>query len=263
MNKGVVIAVGIATAIALGILLLLSVKHPDVRKSIGASIPALGVAQLPDETRIQEHALEHLDPQSAKTLETLEAELKNTQDPSRQVALLRDLSAFWYQRNEPALSAIAAERLAVIENADSSWSVAGALYYSANTSAKDSTMRRFAAQKAIRAFETASRLAPQTPEHQVNLALVFAENPEPDNPMKAVMLLRELEQKYPENSSVYNALGRLAIKTAQWDRAIQRLEKAYSLDPNNPNTPCLLAQAYSKTGREAEAKTFADLCKRR
>lgn len=263
MNKGIVIAIGVALATALGILLMLSVRHPDVRKGVGASIPMLDAVVGFDEASIREHALEHLDPQSANALQSLEAKLKDTQDPLSQVALYKELSAFWYQRNEPLLSAIAAERVAFIEKADSSWSVAGALFYNANVGAVDSATRVFAAKKALNAFETASQLAPQTPEHQVNLALVYAENPQPDNPMKAVMLLRELEQKYPDNPAVYNALGRLAIKTSQWDRAIQRLEKAYALDPKNPNTPCLLAQAYSRAGRDAEAKTFADLCKRR
>jgi len=98
-------------------------------------------------------------------------------------------------------------------------------------------------------------------EHQVNLALVYAENPPADNPMKAVLLLRDLEKKHPDNASVYNALGRLAIKTGQWERAIERLEKARSLDPKNPNTPCLLSRAYDGAGQADKAAEFAKLCK--
>jgi uncharacterized protein HemY len=60
---------------------------------------------------------------------------------------------------------------------------------------------------------------------------------------------------------VYNALGRLAIKTNQWQRAIERLEKSWSLDKKNPNTPCLLAKAYEGAGNIAKATEFATLCK--
>ena len=98
-------------------------------------------------------------------------------------------------------------------------------------------------------------------EHRVNLALVYAENPSADDPMKAVMMLRDLEKRHPENASVYNALGRLAIKTGQWSRAVERLEKAWSIDRTNPNTPCLLSRAYEELGNADKASEFAKLCK--
>ena len=78
--------------------------------------------------------------------------------------------------------------------------------------------------------------------------------------MQAVLLLRELEKQYTESPSVYNALGRLAIKTGQWARAVERLEKAWSLDPNNAFTPCLLAKAYEGAGQTAKATEFATRC---
>jgi uncharacterized protein HemY len=78
--------------------------------------------------------------------------------------------------------------------------------------------------------------------------------------MKAVLMLRDLEKKYPENPSVYNALGRLAIKTGQWQRAIDRLEKAWSLDRTNFNTPCLLAKAYEGAGQMDKSAEFAKIC---
>jgi predicted Zn-dependent protease len=98
-------------------------------------------------------------------------------------------------------------------------------------------------------------------ENQVAKALGYAENPPPDNPMKAVLMLRDLEAKHPDNPAVYNALGRLAIKTGQWQKAIDRLEKAWSLDKNNPTTPCLLQQAYEGAGQPEKSSEFARLCK--
>ena len=66
---------------------------------------------------------------------------------------------------------------------------------------------------------------------------------------------------HPENAAVYNALGRLAIKTGQWQKAVERLEKAWLLDKTNPNTPCLLAQAYQGAGQQEKSSEFARLCK--
>jgi Flp pilus assembly protein TadD len=140
--------------------------------------------------------------------------------------------------------------------------VAGGTYFNGIAAAQDNALiRTYCADRAVKAFENAASLAPDQPDYRVNLALVYAENPPPDNPMKAVLMLRDLESKYPSAPSVYNALGRLAIKTAQWERAIERLEKARSLDPSNPNTPCLLAKAYEGAGNTAQAAEMARLCK--
>jgi uncharacterized protein HemY len=81
--------------------------------------------------------------------------------------------------------------------------------------------------------------------------------------MQAVLMLRDLEAKHPESPSVYNALGRLAIKTGQWQKAIERLEKSWSLDNRNLNTPCLLARAYDGVGNATKATEWAERCKDR
>ena len=153
-----------------------------------------------------------------------------------------------------------AEQVATIESADTSWSVAGGTFFTALVSAQDPAIRDYCAKHAVAAFESAASLAPEVVEHRVNLALVWAENPQPENPMKAVLMLRDLESKHPDNPSVYNALGRLAIKTGQWQRAVDRLE-SWSLNKKNPNTPCLLARAYDGLGNNTKATEFAALCK--
>jgi tetratricopeptide (TPR) repeat protein len=212
------------------------------------------------ETLIEE-GVKVLGPQQTASLNALETDIRNASGEAEKTALLKRLSALWYDfGNTPVAGGIAAQ-VAEIENADSSWSVAGATFFGALVAEKDSEKRKYCAEKAINAFESAVSLNPNKPEHRVNLALVYAENPPPDNPMQAVLMLRDLETKYPENASVYNALGRLAIKTGQWDRAIARLEKAWSLDSKNPNTPCLLAQAYENAGNAAQAEVFAKKCK--
>jgi len=176
------------------------------------------------------------------------------------VDALKTLSSKWYEVGEIPIAGAYAEQVAGMENTDSSWSVAGGTFYNGLIAAKEPALRDYCASHAIQAFEQASLVNPQKVEHRVNIALIYAENPPADNPMKAVLMLRELEAKHPDNPSVYNALGRLAIKTGQWQRAIDRLEKAYSLDPKNPNTPCLLAKAYEGADNTTKANEFARKC---
>lgn len=177
------------------------------------------------------------------------------------IALYKQLSGWWVSKGQPESAGIYAVKVAEIENTAEAWSIAGATLHSGiNESKISETARKYCAEQAKAAFEKAISLEPDEAMHRINLALVYADAPS-DNPMQAVQMLRDLEAKYPTNPSVYNALARLAIKTGQWDRALQRLLKALELDPGNANTICLLAVAYDGAGDAAKASEWETKCR--
>lgn len=206
-------------------------------------------------------ARQNLTPEQAAQIGALEQKIQQASADAERVALIKQLSGLWYRFGEHPVAGAMAEEAALLENTDTAWSVAGALFFGALNETTEPVKRAYCADHAVKSFENAASLNPDKVEHRVNLALVYAENPPPDNPMKAVLMLRDLESKHPDQAVVYNALGRLAIKTGQWQRAVDRLEKSWSLDKNNPNTPCLLAKAYEGVGDPKKAETFAKLCK--
>lgn len=212
---------------------------------------------------LEADAKAHLESAQAAQVADLEKKVEQAGDDAARISALKDLSGAWYRFGQVTVAGGIAEEIATLENADTAWSVAGALFFNGLVGSQDQVIRSYCATHAVKAFENAASLNPDNPEHRVNLALVYAENPPPNNPMQAVMMLRELESKHPDNPAVYNALGRLAIKTGQWQRAIDRLEKAWALSKTNPNTPCLLAQAYEATGNTIKAKEFAGICNTR
>ena len=209
---------------------------------------------------LRDEAGTQLTAQQQAQVAELEQQVGASKNDSERTALLKRLSGLWYSLGNIPVAGGLAEQVAVIENTDAAWSVAGGNFYNGLTASQDPSIREYCASQAVKAFERAASLAPEKTEHQVNVALVYAENPPPNNPMQAVLMLRDLESKHPDEPSVYNALGRLAIKTNQWARAIERLEKAHSLDKTNPNTPCLLAKAYEGAGNTAKANEFARIC---
>lgn len=258
MNKAQTITALAALALFLGLYWGFDTK-PGINKSVERSRALQGESTSFES--LLDVAKSQLSPLQTEQVAELEAKAEQAKDEDERISALKNLSGLWYGFGHLTVAGGFGEQVAELENADSSWSVAGAIFYSGLAASKDAIERQYCADHAVKAFESAASLAPNKPEHRVNLALVWAENPPPDNPMKAVMILRDLEKEYPENASVYNALGRLAIKTGQWDRAIERLEKAWSLDEKNPNTPCLLARAYEGKGNQAKATEFAALCK--
>ncbi len=257
MNKTQILAVIAALALFLGLYFGFDTK-PGKQKVIERSRSLQGEAT--DFETLLRDATEHLSSTQAAEFAEIEKQIREASDDAQRVQLLKKLSGIWYNLGQMPVAGGFAEQVAQLENADSSWSVAGGTYFNGLLATDNPILRQYCAGRAVKAFESAASLAPENVEHRVNLALVWAENPPPDNPMQAVLMLRELEKKHPDNPSVYNALGRLAIKTGQWQRAIERLAKSWSLNQKNPNTPCLLAKAYEGAGNIEKATEYAQRC---
>jgi len=192
----------------------------------------------------------------------LDLALEEANTDSTKIKSLKDLSRKWYELGAYEIAGFYAEQIAEMNGVEEAWSIAGTTYAIGIQKAKERKIKDYCTERAINAFESAISLNPSNTAHNVNLALCYAENPPQDNPMKGIVMLLDLNKKYPENVSVLTTLGRLAIKTGQYDKAVARLEKAISIDKNKANAYCLLAQAYEGLGDSAKAVNSADQCKR-
>jgi tetratricopeptide (TPR) repeat protein len=255
MNKAQILAIMAASALFLALYFGCDTKHINPKTSPSVE------GQQTNADQLLQNAKSALSQSDATTLTELEKKLSLAVNTADKTLILKQISAFWYQSKQIPVAGDYAEVVAALENSDSSWSVAGGTFYTGLVSSQDPVIREYCATHAVIAFEKAASLSPDKVEHQVNQALVWAENPPKENPMKAVLALRDLEKKYPASPSVYNALGRLAIKTGQWQRAVDRFEKSWSLDKKNSNTPCLLARAYEGLGNTDKSTEFSALCK--
>jgi tetratricopeptide (TPR) repeat protein len=191
----------------------------------------------------------------------LEDEAQMATADSSRAGVYQRLSSQWYQLGHPALAGYYAEEVASLRSTEESWSIAGTTYSICIQRSGEEKIREFCSGRAVQAFENAISLNPENTAHRVNLALTYTANPPADNPMKGVLMLRELNQEEPNNVLVLNALARLAIKTGQYERAVERLEAAAQLSPDNANTICLLAQAYEGKGDNGKAQEYAEKCR--
>jgi lipopolysaccharide biosynthesis regulator YciM len=65
-------------------------------------------------------------------------------------------------------------------------------------------------------------------------------------PMKGIMMLRELAQENPENAEVHWHLGQFSIQSGQYDKAIARFEKVKELDEDGfPDVHFYLGRTYA------------------
>lgn len=190
----------------------------------------------------------------------LEQQLTTTTEENARLSILKRLSGKWYEFGQPAIAGGYAQEVAEIANTDTAWSIAGTTFAICMQTVSETKVKNFCANRAIAAFEKAISLAPEHIPHRVNLALCYSENPPPGEGMKGPSMLLELNRQYPENVLILNSLARLAIKTGQYDKAKERLEKAYTLERANLNTICLLAQVYEALQDIPRAEMFAREC---
>jgi tetratricopeptide (TPR) repeat protein len=221
----------------------LTLRNTDVSTLIAEARPSLSVASVSVLSEI-EHQLEMDLPNSEKT------------------ALLKELAGHWYELGYPSISGAYAEQIGEVEGTAAAWSIAGSTYYSGIEKESSEKSRQFSRDGAIRCFEKAVSLEPENPDHHLNLSLTYTAAPPSDNPMKGVLMLRSLTERFPQHSPVYTQLGRLAIQTGQYDRAAERLQQAIDLDPENIRAICLLADTWDKLGNTERASALYEQCNR-
>jgi len=212
-------------------------------------------------TNLLKETLPKLSGQQKTIVEAMNLDLKTHDgDTLKKIEVLKSISGTWYDYGYPEIAGIYAEDIANMDKSAQSWSITGTTFALCVKNNEKENIRGFCSKRAVKAFENAISIEPNVVDHRINLAICYVDNPMPENPMQGILMLRDLNDKYPESVPVLNQLGRLAIQTNQIDKAIERLETAIKLEPNNKNTICLLASAYKSAGFEEKAKEYEDRC---
>jgi len=230
-------------------------EQRDLEMSRSAKIEATGIQNIVMESK------KTLTKDELNVIEAMQTEYQNAASNEEKVDKAKNLASKWYEFGSPIVSGYYAEAIAKIENTQETWSIAGTTYSIGMKNSKFDKYLQFAKGRAIKAFETAITMSDDNVTDKINLALIYVDHPD-GGPMQGIQMLLKLNETYPENVQVLNQLARLGIRTNQFDKAIQRLQKALSLEPDNNTSICLIALAYEKSGQASLAKEFQDKCKK-
>jgi tetratricopeptide (TPR) repeat protein len=212
-------------------------------------------------TNLIKDAQTKLTPQQTTIIEAINLDLsKAGTDTIKRVSILKSLSGTWYEMGFPSIAGNYAEEIATIAKTAESWSIAGTTYALCVKSTEDVKIKEFCSKRAVKAFEKTISLDPENIDARINLAICYVDNPLQESPMQGIMMLRDLNTKYPRNVSILNQLAKLALQTNQIDKALERLEAAILIEPDNNNTICMLAAAYESAGNKAKAEEYQKKC---
>ncbi len=202
-----------------------------------------------------------LTPGQSASIESFEQAVKASTSDKEKVKNLKLLSGTWFEIQKPEVAGFYAEEVANITQDETSWAITGTTYAIALQRASSDKVKDYVREKAVSAFEHAISINPENLDHQINLAVCYTDHPLKDNPMKGVLMLIDLNKKHPEDVGVLTNLGRLGIKTGQFEKAVERLEKAIDLQPDHRKAYCLLTQAYEALGQTKLADMAAEQCR--
>lgn len=116
-------------------------------------------------------------------------------------------------------------------------------------------------QKALEQYRQVVKLNPNYAEGNLGLGVLLI-NLEGE---KSVAGLNALQKAVSINGNLYEAritLGKTLVKLDQSERAVEHLQKAAELAPNNPEPHYQLALAYRKTGKKTEAAAEMKIVKK-
>jgi len=230
-------------------------KQKAAEMSRASNIEATGIQNIVTDAK------RSLSKDQLNIIEALQTEYHDASSDDEKVERAKSMASKWYEFGVPIVSGYFAEEIAKIQNTKEAWSIAGTTYQIGMKSSQIPKEVKFAKGRAVKAFENAISMTDNNINDKINLALIYVENPD-TSPMQGIQMLLKLNENNPDNVQVLNQLARLSLRTNQTDKAILRLEKAISLEPENNTSIGLLAQAYAQAGNDAKALEFQNKCKK-
>ncbi|MCG8318565.1 MAG: tetratricopeptide repeat protein [Cytophagales bacterium] len=181
----------------------------------------------------------------------LRESLKNSVDNKKSAIFADSLAELFdrYQRLDSAArySELAASNLPNLET----WEKAGESYYKAYSFAVNRDKQKFLGEKAKEFFEKVLKLKPERLDLEAKIAMTLVST---SAPMEAVMRLRAVLEKDPENEIAIFNLGTLSMQSGQYDKAVGRFKRLVEIDPKNSQALFYLGISYFNLGDIAKAK---------
>lgn len=160
-------------------------------------------------------------------------------------------AAYYDSLSQPVASAVLRGKQAIRQNNDTALLHAGDHFYDLLPYIKDKSIRLFVAGRALALYTKAGALDTTAPGPKVKMAATYMDGLE--QPMQGVMLLLDVIKKDSNQLDANLLLGKYGIISGQYGKAIARLEKVVSLQPENSEALFMLGEAYLNSGNRDKA----------
>jgi tetratricopeptide (TPR) repeat protein len=199
-------------------------------------------------------------------INNLEGQLKNASGTA-QLDLQKKLAKQWDDVNQPAPAAFYYQAVARKENTFADWMAAGNHFNDAFKLTQDTTAQPAFVNDAIASFKNAVKLQPQNLDAKTGLGIAYVNqtslgitDPDGGSPMQGIMLLLDVVKQDPNNRNANLSLGMFAMKSGQYEKAVQRF-KTILAQKEEVEPYFYLAESYKQLGMKKEAIAAYQRCK--
>lgn len=200
----------------------------------------------------------------ADSITEFEKQLSNAATPQEKNQIHKNIAGVWERLMIPGPAAYFLKEVAQIENAQNkpnaqTWIDSGKQFFIANRLTERPELKQYFAKQSEDALGEAIKLEPENNVAKIALAKTYVDAQ--NQVMQGVMLLREVESTDPDNLEMNITLGRLSMISQQYEKAVKRMEKVLSLEPQNTEAMYYLGEAYLNLGDSEKAIALFNQCK--
>jgi tetratricopeptide (TPR) repeat protein len=195
----------------------------------------------------------------AAEISALESNLKKAGSDAEKLALEKQLAKKWDDVNQPAPGAFYYQAIARSENTYQNWIDAGDRFNEAYKSGTDTLAQPVFVTNAVEAFENATKLNPDGLDAKTGLGIAYVNGGAP-SPMQGIALLLDVVKKDPKNRKANLDLGLFAMKSGQYEKAVDRF-KGMIAQKQEVEPYFYLAESYKQLGMKKEAIEAYQNCK--
>jgi tetratricopeptide (TPR) repeat protein len=264
----VVIVVVVAT---MGYLYSLPVKGLIKPKATEGHVNTVGAATHPavkvTVEVVSSMAKIAIGPALAAQINDLEGKLKNAEDDATKLALQKQLAKHWDDVNQPAPAAFYYQAIARKENTFGDWLIAGSHFNDAFKFTQDTATQPSYVVNAIECFKNATKQGPGNLDAKTGLGVAYVNqtslgitDPDGGSPMQGIMLLLDVVKQDPNNRNANLSLGMFAMKSGQYEKAVQRFKTVIAQKPE-VEPYFYLAESYKQLGMKTEAINAYQKCR--
>jgi len=188
----------------------------------------------------------------------LEGRLKNAADEASRLRSEKQLAKQWDDVNQPAPAAFYYQAIARKENKFEDWLAAGDHFNDAFKRIQDSISQPAFASNAIECFKNATLIKPANLDAKTGLGVAYVNDGQ--SPMQGIALLLDVVKQDPNNRNANLNLGMFAMKSGQYEKAVQRFKTLIAQKPE-AEPYFYLAESYKQLGLKKEAIDAYQKCR--
>ena len=176
-----------------------------------------------------------------------------------QTSLYDSLGKAWDEAKAPAVAAYYFEQKANNKPSEQNYLNAAYRYFDAFKSANDSVLRSLMVQKAIASYSKVLEFNPANLDAKTDLGVCYVEGS--SEPMKGIMMLRDVVKEKPDHEMAQLNLGFLSVKSGQYAKAIERFNIVMKINPKRTDIYYFLGRTYYEEGKKDSALLWLEKLK--